>query len=381
MLNVYLPVPLITGVALVYILSRQKPVFDLFSTTLPIIGLYGLAIGLLRGNNMRYVVPDMARILFVLAAYTFTMNLRPSTELLRTILRRLSAVLFWAYLVVMAFFYVVSIPLGWTVRLGLGTYPLLLPVAYYYWTKKRWRFFAAVLIMLLSSKRGDILSLFVMLVAMLFIPRTRRLWRLIVAVAVAGSLLVGIFLGGIYAVYPYVEGTRLQLAFDKWLAFVPWSSDFNLYVGSAGRVTEILSALRELCRIPLGLLGGGHGFSYTFSSERVAEWNVAGWHNVHCSPVSVFVVYGLPMTLVFFGLLLYLLAKAYRFLPREKDPVPVEMILFSFVAGSLATSLFAFSLLQDPLLWIFLGALTALASLCTKKMTTGIEKDPTYVAQ
>ncbi|MDI9391606.1 MAG: hypothetical protein QM402_09815 [Synergistota bacterium] len=349
-----------------YFFAKRRGMFDGYAICLLNIGLLGFAIGIIRGNHMRYLIPDMGRVIFMVATYLAFLNMHLSIFRIRVFISKFSAAVVWSYSIVIAYIYLVLVPSGAEIHLGLGSEALLLPAAYYYWRGNRRRLLLSILLIVLSGKRGAIVALCVMLLVLWSMRRIKSFVGTCVLTVLVGILLIGTMFYGIYIAYLHTEGMLLHYTFARWQLIIPWSSQFDLYIGSGTRLEEIISAVAELKRQPLGFLaGGGHGFSYPLTFKL---GNVENYHNVHFSPIGFFVIYGLPATILFYGVLAHLLAMAHRARPRDASEEIVWATLFAYVVGLMIYTFFAFELLQEPLLWASIGLLSAMARFNTNQV-------------
>lgn len=360
--TVYAAPVLFASLSLVYVLQKRRWVLDGYAVLIALIGLFGLAIGLIRGHEARYLVSDFGHMVFVVSVYIAFLNMRLKDSTLECLVRKLTALITGAYCLALGFIYVVAIPCGWGLYLGLGSEPLLLSAAFYYRTKRFSRLLLVIGLIVLSGKRGVLIALVGMLVVMWCMKHARRFSKVVFRATIVWILVMGVFLGVLFVVYPYMGSNP---ASKKWLTLVPWSPQFDLYKGSSGRLTEIVAAAREFATIPLaGFAGAGSGFLYP-----VEEWGVERRHNVHFSPMSVLSVYGWPATILFFGMLLHLLSRIYGARPKVIDKRIVWDTLFGCAAGLLIYTLFVFELLAEPLLWVSIGLLSGMARRAHLKTT------------
>lgn len=350
---------LMGGVAALFCLTRKQLRMDGFGVFLILMAAIGVVVGIARSNELRYVVIDLGRVLFVLSLYLAFRNWQSSRIAVGTLVRSLSAIILWSYFAGIALIYLYTLRSGWEIYVGLGAEPLLLPLSYYYCTRHRAKVFFSILLIVLSGKRGVVFSMVAMLMLLPFLMRTaeKRFRRpLLAIVGVTAALIV--VLVGTYATYTYLEGTAWSRAFIRWQRTLPLFPDYNPELVGRGRLDEVLSVFEELREMRYGIYaGGGSGFTYLLYSARFPEIYAHARRTIHFSPAAVLAVSGLPLAMVFFALLAYLLWTIYRNRLRQGEEVPVWWSLFGCALGLLAYTLFAEELFQEPLIWVCLGTL------------------------
>lgn len=356
---VYAPVPILVAAASIYTLMRKSTLVDWYAKFLLCMGAFGFGVGLIRANSLRYLVPDLGRIAFVVTMYLAFSNMRLRVSSITRLIHSFNRIVLFCYSITIAFIYLVSMPRGWDLYLSVQTSPLLFPTAYYYW-KKNWRsLLLTILLIALSGKRGVVLSTIAMLTFLRLARKYKTFSKQMRRLMIAGALSIAVFFGGLFIISEYVPPSLVPRAVARWQYSLPFSEKFDPFLGTSGRWPELVSAVKAIRENPLNLwIGGGHGFSYRLTSER---WNIETHHNVHFSPVGMVATYGLPITILFYLALMRLLGPIYTARPADLHYETVWATFFGCAVGLLVWTCFQITLLQDPLLWMLLGLLSSTA--------------------
>lgn len=118
---------------------------------------------------------------------------------------------------------------------------------------------------------------------------------------------------------------------------------------SSGRFQEINAVIHEMKDYEY-LIGKGAGWEMTLELGKKVQ-------NIHFTPLSIVVLYGLPFTLVFYSLLLYCFVKA-AFLSKKYSLTVTEKIAPLYFTGAMIHSFFAYSLFIDWMFFFFIGVMS-----------------------
>jgi hypothetical protein len=343
--------------AYMYIFTGTAKQFDYFIIFFMAIGLYGLLIGLARCNSLRYQTSDLFRIFLVVFIYVSFLHIERKTYILPKFIDKIAAIILYSNFIVIFWFYISSYVLLIPVIFRLGSSSLLLPIAYYFVKKRNGRFILSALLLVASGKRGSIVALvgMLLLIGILGVERkgkvVRDLWRLTLVICVVVGSLYGI--GNITLFQPVTRWKRLFAAKDI----------VDLRIVMAGRIGEVTSSLNELRMKELGyVVGGGHGFSYTYEQlYGRGEKEIAyteGYHNVHFSPVGIVGIYGIPLFVIMYILIVFKLIRLKKFVCLSDLRNLSYCALYYCTVGQFFYSFAAYTILQEPLLWVGMGALS-----------------------
>ena len=128
---------------------------------------------------------------------------------------------------------------------------------------------------------------------------------------------------------------------------------------TAGRDIEVISAL-EQSRWWYWILGGGAGWGVDIGERYV--------HNIHTSPLSISLVFGLPFALLLYGSLVWMMVRSFRKGLRSSDAT--SLIAPVYLTGALIHSLFAYSLFVDLLVFFFAGVVARNLSAAGSRSST-----------
>lgn len=231
-----------------------------------------------------------------------------------------------------------------------------------------WLSTAAALGLVVSNKRGPIVSVVAMYLYALLIAvcrrgrlahgtRRRRLQQLLGVSTIVGSM-VGVVVLGLWA----IGTTDVQ---DNPVAQAVWitvgrlsgistgGGNIEALRGlSEGRVLEIESAWKSLKGLEF-IVGSGAGWSVPVGGERVV-------HNIHFTPLSISAVFGMPFALLLYSSLLTLIVGGSRALIARHDLTVAERMAAPYLVGAITHSLFAYSLFIDLMVFFFAGVLLRL---------------------
>ncbi|MEA5419710.1 hypothetical protein VB712_10795, partial [Spirulina sp. CCNP1310] len=225
--------------------------------------------------------------------------------------------------------------LGFVQRFSADAYNQLLPFAYFL-PGTMLAALATLLPIILSNKRGAILM--VIAVGALFVAARLGTTRIdpkrAIPLALA-ALAAGVVVLAVAA--PHLQNTL----WPRVVGFLQASSLAELDVVSGGRLAELRAAFADLSPIQF-LLGGGAGYFYAweYGTEVILQ------HNVHFSPATLALRYGVPFAVVFYGVVGWVLLRGLieaRLARWDR----ARLFPLLYVGGAAAYSLTAFSIHID----------------------------------
>ena len=219
------------------------------------------------------------------------------------------------------------------------------------------------IILLISNKRGPIISIVVVHLFSIFSgiwqTRSTKYFAKVLLKTLTVSVVI---LVGLWISIKWVEDNKQQedSAIIKAMS-ITYGRFERLIVGrtqgmsldaiSAGRVDEVEVALKSVKWLAWGI-GSGAGWSIVISDQGKIV------HNIHTSPLSISIVYGLPFTLFLYGFIVKLLLESIsRSVSVERFSV-VEKMAPYYLLGALVHSLVAYSLFIDFFFFFFVGVLS-----------------------
>lgn len=188
------------------------------------------------------------------------------------------------------------------------------------------------LILFLSGKRGVYIAAF-----FLFLMLYRRHRRFILSSAALLTLVAGVLLSvsaenrivmSAFFVKSYIKELRYEVSKPDFSA-----RDYVLDVVSGGRVEEAKDAMHSI-HSPLSYLVG-EGFGFAYPSRQFAP-DGAPHRNLHFTPLSLLVYYGLGFSVLFAAYLAGMVRSAWACFNDRSNPV-----MFTFAAYFLASLIFS----------------------------------------
>ncbi|MGS2716923.1 O-antigen ligase family protein [Eionea flava] len=303
---------------------------------------WGVCIGLLSKNYIFNIVSGASHFIAGLLVYIYFFNMNKSFDRMLWFLERLSYFVIIAIGIVIAFIYY-SNAYGRSVYLGLAC-QILIPVFFVLCYKKKLVLaILCFLLIVLSGKRGVLLS-FVLGVLAVAVPLafSRYFNFKYFMYLLGGVLLVTIFVS-----LGLGDGMFSRLQFDG-------SRGINEY--SSGRYQEFYSAtiywLSDSFRT---LWGAGFGFTYTYIYDTPNLSDVQNYKNVHFSYLNPLISFGL-----FFGGV-YLLSFAFLILGLLVKLSYCKGLGLAYKASIITFCIYAcfvFNLFNEPIFWAVLGSLS-----------------------
>lgn len=320
-----------------FCLLKNKFKLNPYSLTLILLGVYGLSIALIQGNKP---IDFMGGYLHYMTGIIVWMYFYSNNQLnVDQFMRALSRYTLMSYSIVIAYMYGMTF-LGVPIYLGVACQVLI--VVFFYNVQKR-RFFLTIcslLLIFVSGKRGvfaalmigSIVSLFFILKQLQFGKRLKVLF----AIGLSAALLVAIF--------PYAS----ERLVNKYL----YTENKTVDDYSAGRWNEVISAYDAWTNnLETIIIGSGFGFTYTYVYSQSTIADVQDYKNVHFSYLNPPIIFGLPMSLIYYGCLLLLFIKLFR--NPNRRFIFMKWACFTYIVYAC----FVFNLFDEPIFWMINGLL------------------------
>lgn len=308
--------------------------------------LWGVTRTIMVGGTALDVGGNALRVLFSLSVYRSSrLSLRhPRTRI--TLARRIS-LLGLAGVVLGVLITYWGVATGRQVYLGLsseGAFPAIIQslVLGSGWNQTA---MLGLIVVVLAGKRGPIIAI-IGTMAVYYGLFARR-WRAAVAVCAILVAVVSVSLAGptrLLARLPSPVQSRVQ-------PFLVGAGNVDLNVATAGRTAEVEYVIDRWREEPLLLISGG-GLGATILSSGGATKST-----IHISPVAVVYIWGLPIGLLLYWSIGKLLVDSLITARNWENRYGLYWLLVAL--SYFFTTFSVFSLLQSPILWISLGALSA----------------------
>lgn len=355
---------IISVIGIILLIRNYTLKFDTLSIVLSFAIIFGSFIGIVNFEtlSLRYFVSHFFGAIFMLVIYLFSINQSCEINWLERFIKKSSLWLTYVFSLVLLIFWGINIFFfGGNLYLGIGTGYLILPLAFFLvYSKFKSAFFIFFLI-LISGKRGPLLSAMVLVLA--FLPFCIKK-NFVKSILIAGILVclvatLVILTQGFtnFESLPIYISSPLQ----KLSTLNPNADDYNEDLAFSGRNQELILASSHFLKSPLNFITGlGFGWSYFFNAviegSTTTDFNV---HYVHIAPVNFFLTLGFPIAILILGSMFSIFIKAYYF--SLVTPLPkIILVILLFWIGDFANSLSGYSFPIDPLFWISLAFLSVI---------------------
>jgi len=349
----------LTGIIFLIINRRLK--FDSVSIILLTALFFGSFVGILNFETMslRYFISHFFGALFMLVVYLYAINQNIDIIWLEKFIGKSSVWLVIIFFLVLSFFWVVSIFIfDGNLYLGIGTGYLILPFAYYLVHSKFKLSFFVFFLILVSGKRGPLLS--VIIVFLFFLPfyfKKNLIKSIFITLITVGFFL---FLILITEGLTNFEGLPIYLSgpLQKLSVLNPNAESYNEDLAFSGRNQELILASTHFFKSSINIfIGHGFGWSYFFNAviqgSTTTDFNV---HYVHIAPANFFLTLGFPLAVLILSTIGFGFVKAYL-ISIIKPPSKITLVILLFWIGDFANSLSGYSYPIDPLFWLSLAYL------------------------
>lgn len=233
---------------------------------------------------------------------------------------------------------------GFVVYFGLQTTAAFVSLGYALVYQRLWLVLLSLVPLLGAGKRGTMMGAVVLLFLYFAVAAGRiRLHRVVSMATVIFGLLAILF---IFQLLPEAILARVNFLFAP--------DDFDVNMITSGRITEVTAALDKLNATPLAWLTG-FGFGSTIEiTGSYGSLNISGSlqeSTVHFSPLGMVMIFGLPLTAVFYSVLFYYMVLFFRYCRAGWVSREFVVLYLVFVA-EFVFSFTAFTLLQSTLMWL-----------------------------
>lgn len=229
-----------------------------------------------------------------------------------------------------------------TVYPGVGVQSIAYAAIFFFCNGHFILFAIAVLAILLEGKRSIMLSLVLTLIFLRMI-RYQTSLRLLYF---AGACFAAIAIGSIGLMYlAEIEGNS---TINRINLLNPYSNNYDLLLGSSGRLGELISFFGDYALTDL-LFGSGAGFQYEWSLGYASEQDGSTKGYFHLSAANYLVAGGVFGVLVFASIALMPFRARHLRISFSAKHTAFGMGFFSIVQSS-----FGFNLATDMMSWIFI---------------------------
>ncbi|WP_417319148.1 hypothetical protein [Emcibacter sp.] len=367
--RIILPLLFVGAMIFLWHKVRGRLKVDGFAWFLFSLCFYGFFWGFFRSNDLYVIVADTASILIALAIYIVSQQRVVYPLKLETYFNFFAYAMLIGDSITVLIGYILRYS-GFPIYMSFGNVMALFPFVWFLATKNyKW---AAVVffVIVLSGKVGVMMAVPVIVLAHILLAYKKSLGSLVVygiLLLVGINVLLfaikdikftesGVF-GAALVKIQYQNPYRITI---EDIQFQGDDSDNNAQEYGGGRVGEVIYSLKALSEMNYKpfLTGGGHGFVYDFYEPGRVLKDI---HNVHLSPISLTVKYGVILTVFYYLGVLFLFGRYYKFLlVYDKNPMPFAMLYFC--VGNFIFSFTAYSIFVVGVFWFFLGFLRNIAS-------------------
>lgn len=320
-------------------LVNQRVKWNGYSLTFTLIGLYGLLVACLQGNNPQNVLAGYARYMtgIILFIYYYTLGQQFDRD---RFMRVLTYTMLSCYAMVLAFIYAMPMLLGFRIYLGLACQVLIAVFFYNYQKRRIFLALLSLVLILLSGKRGVFVALFFGLtfsVVFLILQRNIKTTLKTSFVIILASI-------SILVVLPMTN--------DQLLNKYVFNDNDTMDAYSAGRWNEITSAYENFSNnFETMLIGNGFGFTYTYIHSMAKMADTEDYKNVHFSYLNPVIIFGFPMSLLYFSCLFLLFFRLARIRGVALNEIKWSSMTYLIYAC------FVFNLFNEPIFWMMNGFL------------------------
>lgn len=329
------PILMLTTLGVCLLKNRFR--LNAYSLTLILLGVYGVLIALIHGNQW---IDWMGGYLHYMTGIVVWMYFYSNHELnVDQFMRALSRYTLMSYFIVIVYMYTMNFL---EISIYLGVACQVLVVVFFYNIHKR-RFFltlCSLVLILASGKRGVFAALMIgSAISLFFIFRHlqfRKKLNVLFSIGLSVILLVAIF--------PYAS--------ERLVSKYVYTENKTVDDYSAGRWNEVISAYDAWAnQLETMLVGSGFGFTYTYVHSQSNIADVQDYKNVHFSYLNPPIIFGLPMSFVYYVCLLLLFSKSFR------NPEPRFLYMKWASLTYMIYACFVFNLFDEPIFWMMNGLL------------------------
>ena len=331
--------PILLFSTLFVLVLQSKPKLNAYSLSFLFIGVYGFLVALLQKNHLIDIVAGYFHFMTGILLFIYFYN-ASQTVALDKFMRIFSIATMMSCSFVIGFMYCMPYVLGFHIYLGLACQALIMVFFYNFQKHRPVLWISSLLLIIFSGKRGVLVALVIG-----FIISCVFLLHKVNVKTILKSLMGGLILAAFFIVV--LPSTSEQL-----ISKYTYEDRGSVDEYSAGRLNEVISAYNTWAfDIEKVIIGSGFGFTYTYTHSQADQPDVEEYKNVHFSYINPVIIFGVPVSLIYFVALGLLLI-------RMLSSVAVE---YSYLKWSCITYLiyasFVFNLFDEPIFWMINGIL------------------------
>ena len=328
----------------------SKKLFSFFSLIL-IVNIYSSITGIINGYSDK-VIPDFITFIngpiIALSISALAINIKQLKIINKIIANYLLIIFLGSFIIV---YFELALRLRIYPALNPTVFAFIIPYFYFNQLTKKWIF--SFILLLLGLKRSVLLAFLITVFPFrLAMKKKVKLNNAILRSTVSSLITIVIMLYS-FSLLEEQKGSFASTMVNKFSTVNPFSNKFDFKLGSGERVEEVTQSIKAVENLEFGLLlGAGNGFTYELNIDR-KDYFEGEHHNVHFSPVLYITRYGIPVALLFYGFLFYMVSIGIKRFRNEKTLYPW---IFYAIFG-IFSSFFSFSFSSDILFWISIGVL------------------------
>ncbi len=320
---------------------------------------YGILLGLLNYNNLRYILSESLVIITAILSYMFFYNIK--TENIDKSINKFSYFILFIQSFVTYSGLILKITYFKAIYLSLTDPLILIPLIWFLITKKNKLLLYTIFLILIGGKTGILLSaLVVYLIYKIFSLKINILKTFLY---ILFSLFLFItFLYGISNL-EITSNNIFTSIFMKFQSYNPFNiflnGEFDLNKLSnfgGGRVQEIIYSIKTIIEQNEFFILTGKGLGYEY---YIPKYDMT-IHNVHFTPVSLITKFGIIITLFIYFIFIVYLINIYKSLIKQKSKNEnyCNKFFFYLIISMSIYSFTAYTFFMNLLLWFSLAYLT-----------------------
>lgn len=236
----------------------------------------------------------------------------------------------------------------WTLYPSFGTQGMGYVFLYFLVAKMRWMATFSLIIIAVQGKRSILLSVLFTYVLYRLVTRFKSHYTIFIGFGV--FLLLGSFFFYVLEVFDLYK----TISGQRFAAINPFAEQYDLAMGSSGRLDEYSSFFKEYKDRTISyFLGVGVGFNYTWTLSYRTDFEEVKSY-LHNSGLMILVFVGPFLFTFIYGYILKKVNNALIFSDSKKLYYIALSVVYFIISG-----MFSLNILVDPLGYILLGALFA----------------------
>lgn len=345
---------LISLVIVVLFLTKLKKIkFNYFEILLILIPMIHFLFGVIINDSYRDLIADTYNAVFFGLLITYVRSQKARFD--KDLQIKFANWMFWG-LAISTFTYLISPLVGITVySVGSTSIFFIFPLIVFFITKQKIKLILTLLLLLLASKRGVLLSvLAVFLVYGLINSNIKAYIRF--------GIITSVLITASAVIYFTISPDRINLLPQQFqplmykTMFINPLSEYNRFE-SDSRVREIVYIFQPILENPSFILSGmGPGYTYEY-------YDANGYlleeerHNAHFTPATIFTRYGLFYT-IFLYLYIFIIIIQNLVKLKNGSLSSEKTILLFYSIASLVNTLTSYTIYLDYLLVFSIGVLS-----------------------